>query len=150
MGASNAQVKPDMITYSMLIKAQCDVRDMGKALEILEEMLQSECEVDDVVFTHLIEGCCNVSNMSLADSLFNDMVHAQIKPTIYTLTGMVKVYGKCGQSEKAMALVRTMEERYGVKPSVVIHTCLISGLMRHKKHAEALEAFRNMATHGMK
>ena len=44
----------------MLIKAQCDALDMGKALQILEDMLQNSCDVDDVVFTHLIEGCCQV------------------------------------------------------------------------------------------
>ena len=48
---STAQVKPDMITYSMLIKAQCDAGEMGKALQILEDMLQCQCDIDDVVFT---------------------------------------------------------------------------------------------------
>ena len=50
----------------MLIKAQCDALDMGKALQILEDMLQNSCDVDDVVFTHLIEGCCHVNNVALA------------------------------------------------------------------------------------
>merc|ERR1719161_3484883 len=85
MRSEQSQVKPDMITYSMLIKAQCDALDMGKALQILEDMLQNSCDVDDVVFTHLIEG----------------MLMANIKPSVYTLTAMVKVYGKCGVSEKA-------------------------------------------------
>ena len=80
-----------MITYSMLIKAQCDAGEMGKALQILEDMLQCKCDIDDVVFTHLIEGCCNVSNVALAEKLFKDMQAASIKPSVYTLTAMVKV-----------------------------------------------------------
>merc|ERR1719305_1893539 len=78
MRSAESQVKPDMITYSMLIKAQCDAGDMGKALQILEDMLQNSCDVDDVVFTHLIEGCCQVSNLALAEKLFKDMLSAQI------------------------------------------------------------------------
>merc|ERR1719424_2678149 len=35
MRGDSSQVKPDMITYSMLIKAQCDAGEMGKALQIL-------------------------------------------------------------------------------------------------------------------
>merc|ERR1719337_346266 len=66
MRSADSQVKPDMITYSMLIKAQCDAGDMGKALQILEDMLQNQCDVDDVVFTHLIEGCCQVSKCWLS------------------------------------------------------------------------------------
>lgn len=149
MRTANSQVKPDMITYSMLIRAQCDAHDMGRALEILEDMLQNHCEVDDVVFTHLIEGCCHVNNSSLADKLFCDMIAAEIKPSIYTLTGMVKVYGKCGQSQKAEELVRTMQTRFGIPPTVVIHTCLISGLIRQKKYTDALAAYRGMSESGV-
>jgi len=141
MRSEQSQVKPDMITYSMLIKAQCDALDMGKALQILEDMLQNSCDVDDVVFTHLIEGCCHVNNVALGEKLFKDMLMANIKPSLYTLTAMVKVYGKCGVSEKAWELVRSMEERFGLRPTVVIYTCLISGLLRQKKHSDAYAAF---------
>jgi len=141
MRSEHSQVKPDMITYSMLIKAQCDALDMGKALQILEDMLQNQCDVDDVVFTHLIEGCCHVSNVGLGEKLFKDMLTANIKPSLYTLTAMVKVYGKCGVSEKAWELVRSMEEKFGLRPTVVIYTCLISGLLRQKKHQDAYAAF---------
>merc|ERR1719316_1312017 len=144
MRSAESQVKPDMITYSMLIKAQCDAGDMGKALQILEDMLQNQCDVDDVVFTHLIEGCCNVSNVALAEKLFKDMQAANIRPSVYTLTAMVKVYGKCAQSEKAWELVQHMQERFALKPTVVIYTCLISGLMRQKKYADAYSAFQWM------
>merc|ERR1719335_159357 len=144
MRGESSQVKPDMITYSMLIKAQCDAGDMGKALQILEDMLQSNCDIDDVVFTHLIEGCCHVSNVALAEKLFKDMQQANINPSVYTLTAMVKVYGKCAQSEKAWELVQSMHDRFELKPTVVIYTCLISGLMRQKKYADAYSAFQWM------
>jgi len=144
MRAQNSQVKPDMITHSMLIKAHCDAHDMGTALRVLEDMLESECTVDDVVFTHLIEGCCQVNNVRLAEKLFADMKHANIKPSIYTLNGLVKVYGKCGMSEKAVDLVNRMEEEYGLKPTVVVFTCLVSGLIRQKKVSDAWAMFKKM------
>lgn len=144
----DAGSRPDMVTYSLLIKAQCDAQDMSAALSIFEDMLQHNCKVDDVVFTHLIEGCCHVSNPVLAERLFQDMLTANIKPTIYTMTALVKVYGKCGQSEKAAQLVNTMEEVYGIKPTVVVKTCLISGLLRQHKRTEAYAAFQLMQKDG--
>merc|ERR1719265_944266 len=144
MKATNSQVKPDMITHSMLIKAHCDAHDMGTALKILEDMLESECSVDDVVFTHLIEGCCQVNNVRLAEKLFADMKQANIKPSIYTLNGLVKVYGKCSMADQAIALVQNMEEEYGVKPTVVIYTCLVSGLIRQKKYKDAWNTYKRM------
>jgi pentatricopeptide repeat protein len=143
-----SESKPDMVTYSLLIKAHCDAQDMSTALSIFEDMLQYGCKVDDVVFTHLIEGCCHVSNPALAEKLFQDMLAAYISPTIYTMTALVKVYGKCGHSEQAMELVRTMEKVYGVKPTVVISTCLISGLLRQKKLQEAYACFQQMKEDG--
>merc|ERR1719274_203245 len=119
---------------------------MEEALNVLEDMLRSGSAVDDIVFTHLIDGCCQVSNVGLAEKLFRDMVQAKIQPSIYAITGLVKVYGKCGCSEKAMELVQTMERSYGVKPTVVVYTCVVSGLLRQKKHAEAWAAFQQMMT----
>jgi len=144
MESGSSQVKPDMITYSVLIRAHCDNGNMGVALEILEAMLKRQIHLDDVVFTHLLEGCCNVSNVALAEKLFNDMLAANIEPSIYTMTAMVKVYGKCAQSEKAWELVKGMGSRFNLKPSVVIYTCLISGLLRQKKYQDAYHAFKWM------
>jgi pentatricopeptide repeat protein len=144
MENGKSQVKPDIITYSILIRAQCDNGHMGAALKILEAMLKRETPIDDVVFTHLLEGCCNVSNVALAEKLFHDMLAAQIQPSIYTMTAMVKVYGKCAQSEKAWELVQTMGSRFNLTPTVVIYTCLISGLLRQKKYHDAYQAFKWM------
>merc|ERR1712196_46789 len=128
---------PDLITYSLLIKAHCEALDMTRALECLEDMLQAGCEVDDVVFTHLIEGCTGCGTVQLAEKLFNDMISSSLKPSVYTVTAMVKVYGKCGMCEKAQALVKSMQLKCGIKPTVVVYTCLISGLIRGKKVKEA-------------
>lgn len=137
-------VRPDMITYSLLIKACCDHSQMDQALRVLEDLLQSGCPVDDIVFTHLIDGCCQVSNVALAEQLFRDMLRAKIKPTVYAITGLIKVYGKCGLSEKAMAVASTMEQSYGVAPTVVVYTCVVSGLLRQKKFAEAYTCFQQL------
>lgn len=137
-------VKPDMVTFSILIKAHCDELDMNTALSLLEAMLEAGFNLDDVVFTHLIEGCCQVQNVELAEKFFHDMTLARVQPSVFTFTSLIKVYGKCGLSEKAMALVDCMESKYGVFPTVVVHSCLISGLLRHKKYIQAWQAFEAM------
>jgi len=144
MRSSDSSAPPDMVTYSQLIKAHADAQQMDQALDILEDMLECGCRVDDVVFTHLIEGCCHISNYQLAEKLFRDMRAAAIRPTIYALTALIKVYGKCGQSQKAKELLDSMEDLYGVKPTVVVYTCLISGLLRQKKTRPAYAAYRKM------
>jgi leucine-rich PPR motif-containing protein len=145
MCAPGSDSAPDMVTYSQLIKAHCDAQNMGRALDILEDMLQCGTKVDDVVFTHLIEGCCHINNVELAEKLFRDMRTSNVRPTIYTLTALIKVYGKCGQSQKAKDMVETMEEKFGVRPTVVVYTCLISGLIRQRKCRAAYGVYQRMA-----
>merc|ERR1719473_1187117 len=72
------------------------------------------------------------------------MNSAKIKPTIYTLNALVKVYGKCGLSEKAIDLVSRMEGDFGLKPTVVIYTCVLSGLIRQRKSSAAWDLFKQM------
>merc|ERR1719160_1470271 len=73
----------------------------------------------------------------------------KIKPSVYTLATMVKLYGKSGRCEDAIDLVWTMEEKYGLKPSVVIFTCLMSGCIRNKRCDLALNAFAEAKKFGI-
>jgi len=141
MRGEKSMVKPDMITYSILIKAQCDAGDMTEALRLLEAMLEAGSDVDDVVFTHLIDGCYQSQNSALAEKLWNDMLHSGIKPSIFTIIAIVRVWCRSGFCEKAWHLITSMEERYGKKPSLVLYTSLISGLFRQKNCNDAMTAY---------
>jgi pentatricopeptide repeat protein len=141
MRGENSVVKPDMITYSILIKAHCDAGEMKDALRLLEAMLQDGNDVDDVVFTHLIDGCSATQNHVLAEKLWNDMFHAGIKPSIFTIIAIVRVWCRSGLCEKAWHLITTMEERFGKKPTLVLYTSLISGLFRQKNCKDAMTAY---------
>jgi len=142
MRGENSVVKPDMITYSILIKAHCDAGDMKEALRLLEAMLQDGSDVDDVVFTHLIDGCCQTQNHALAEKLWNDMFKASIKPSIFTIIAIVRVWCRSGFCDKAWSLIMTMEERFGKKPTLTLYMSLISGLFRQKNVSDAMAAYR--------
>lgn len=138
----NLKVKPDLITYSILIKANCEKRNMDAALSLLDDMMKCNYQPDEIVVNHLIDGCCHVNNADLGVALFTDLVDSgKVKASVYTISTMVKLFGKTGRCTDAAALVETMEQRFGLKPTVVIFTCLISGLIRNKRYAQAFEMF---------
>jgi pentatricopeptide repeat protein len=141
MRGETSVVKPDMITYSILIKAHCDAGDMTEALRLLEAMLQDGNDVDDVVFTHLIDGCSQTQNHVLAEKLWNDMFHSGIKPSIFTIIAIVRVWCRAGLCDRAWQLITTMEERFGKKPTLVLYTTLISGLFRQRNCKDAMTAY---------
>lgn len=63
-------VEPDLVTFSILIKANCDVGHMEVALEILEHLLTTGCQPDEIVFNNLLNGCVKQSNVELGKKLF--------------------------------------------------------------------------------
>merc|ERR1719262_510668 len=68
--------QPDIVTYSVLIKAFVDTNDLERALLLVEDMTAAGHSPDDIILTHLLEGCRFVGNHVLGKRLFTDMLNA--------------------------------------------------------------------------
>jgi len=146
---SRAGSKPDVVTYSVLIKAFVDTHDLQKALLLVEDMQDSGHAPDDIIITHLLEGCRHEGNHTLGVRLFKDMVEAGVKPSEFTLIAMVKLHGRCGAHDDAHDLVATWQKLYGARPSVIHFTCLMSGCLRTKHYDLAWAAYELMLQSGV-
>jgi len=136
--------RPDIVTYSVLIKAHVDSHNLEQALSVVEDMVTAGHSPDDIILTHLLEGCRYVSNHALGKKLFEDMLAAGVKPSDFTLITMLKLHGRCGAHDDAYHLVKKWESLYGFKTSVIHYTCLMSGCLRTKSYDQAWEAYRLM------
>jgi len=136
--------KPDIVTYSVLIKASVDSHDLERALLLVEDLVAAGQTPDDIILTHLLEGCRYVGNHALGKKLFEDMLAAGVKPSDFTLITMVKLHGRCGAHEEAYQLVASWEKQHGLKPSVIHYTCLMSGCLRTKNYDQAWQAYKLM------
>jgi len=141
---STSGAKPDIVTYSVLIKAFVDTHDLERALFLVEDMTAAGHHPDDIILTHLLEGCRYVGNHALGKRLFTDMMHAGVKPSDFTLISMVKLHGRCGAHEEAYQLVKDWDRQHATKPSVIHYTCLMSGCLRTKSYDQAWAAYQLM------
>ena len=64
MKASNS--KPDLITYSTLIKGYCKEKNIERALMMLDEMENSGIKADEVLYNSLLDGCCKSNEIEMA------------------------------------------------------------------------------------
>jgi len=140
---------PDIVTYSVLIKAFIDAHDLDEALNMVEALKEAGHQPDDIILTHLLEGCRHAGNHSLGKKLFSEMLDVGVKPSEFTLITMVKLHGRCGAHEEAHDLVATWEKNYGTKPSVIHYTCLMSGCFRTKNYDQAWRAYELMCQNGI-
>jgi pentatricopeptide repeat protein len=135
---------PDIVTYSVLIKGLVDQHELDRALSMLEDLRQAGLQPDDIILTHLLEGCRHSSQHDLGKKLFSDLVASGVKPSEFTLVTMLKLHGRCGAHEEAVELVKTWEATYGLKPSVIHFTCIMSGCLRTKRYDQAWESYKLM------
>merc|ERR1740139_623632 len=93
--------KPDIVTYSVLIKAYVDAHDLEKALLLVEDLTAAGHTPDDIILTHLLEGCRYTGNHALGKQLFTEMVSGGVKPSEFTLLAMLKLCGHVGAHQEA-------------------------------------------------
>mmetsp|Transcript_61639 Transcript_61639/g.198549 ORF Transcript_61639/g.198549 Transcript_61639/m.198549 type:complete len:630 (+) Transcript_61639:142-2031(+) len=141
--------RPDIVTYSVLIKALVDQHDLERALLLVKDMCAAGHSPDDIILTHLLEGCRHAGNHALGKQLFEDMLAGGVKPSEFTLVTMLKLHGRCGAHREAHDLVASWEAQHGLKPSVIHYTCLMSGCLRTKNYDQAWSAFELMGANGV-
>lgn len=141
---------PDIITYSVLIKALVDQRDLDRALRLVEDMAKDGHAPDDIILTHLLEGCRHAGNHDLGKKLFDTMLASGLKPSEVTLVTMLKLHGRVGAHQEAHDLVASWEAKHDSKPSVIHYTCLMSGCLRTRSYDLAWSAYELMCKSGVK
>jgi pentatricopeptide repeat protein len=71
-GAPSA-CKPDLITYSIMIKGYCKAKNIEQAFIILQEMEKVGIRADFALYKSLIIGCCKNNQSDMALKVYQNM-----------------------------------------------------------------------------
>ena len=78
--------KPDLITYSIMIKGYCKDKNIEQAFITLQSMEKSGIKADFALYKSLMIGCCKNNQMEMALKVYENMHLLGIKPTdVYRL-----------------------------------------------------------------
>uniref|UniRef100_A0A0A9D9J4 Pentatricopeptide repeat-containing protein n=1 Tax=Arundo donax TaxID=35708 RepID=A0A0A9D9J4_ARUDO len=157
-------VVPDVVSYSKLITAYCQTRDMHNACFWFRDMVARGLSADVIVYTALMNGWCRAGCLEEAYRLFDEMTSLMIKPDVvlYTvlLDGQLKETLQRGwqgipresRSEllgsKHMKLLSSMKD-HEIEPDVACYTVLINGRCKAKSLEEAQKLFDDMLQKGL-
>lgn len=86
--------KPDLITYSTMIKGYCHQKNIERALMILDEMEKVGIKPDEVVYNSLLDGCCKADDIQIGLMVYQNMLRLGIKPSNVTYSILIRIYGK--------------------------------------------------------
>jgi len=141
-------VTPDLITYSTLIKGHCVRGDLEQGLQLLGLMQRRGIAPDAILFNSILDGCAHKQMCSLTEMVLKDMEIAGIAPSNFTLSILVKLYGRCNDLETAFKVVDTYPRKYGFDLNAQVYTCLMSACIANGALPRALEVYGRMTKSG--
>jgi len=144
-----AQVPPDVFTYSILIKASCNAGHLDSALALLEQLRKHGHGPDETSLNTLLLACSKADRVKDAEHVFESMRALGVQPTDVTASILVKMYGKAKLLDKAAAVSLCMEREYGRKPNLYVYTCLIQACVQNKQVRRSWHIFNEMLRAGV-
>lgn len=125
-------IKLTIHVYTSLIVHFFKEKQVGKAMEIIEEMQQSGYEPNVVTCSALIRGYMNVERPIDAWNVFYRMKIKGPFPDFETYSMFLTCLCKVGRSEEAMKLISEMLDS-GIVPSTINFRTVFFGLNREGK-----------------
>jgi len=141
-------VAPDLITFSTMIKGHCARGDLEQALMLFSIMRKQGIMPDAILFNSILDGCAHKQMRSLTEQVLEDMESTGIAPSNFTLSILVKLYGRCGDLAAAFQAVETFPKKHSFDVNAQVFTCLMSTCITHGQLAKALEVYGRMTMAG--
>ncbi|XP_060182620.1 pentatricopeptide repeat-containing protein At3g53170-like [Lycium barbarum] len=143
---SVSNCKPDVYTYSILIKCCIKVRRFDMIENILAEMVYLGIECTSVTYNTIIDGYGKAKLFELMESSLTDMIESETaSPDVFTLNSVIGSYGSCGKLEKMEKWFEEFQVM-GIKPDVMTYNILIKSYGRagmYHKMESVLDFMRN-------
>jgi len=144
-----AGITPDVVTYSILIKASCSGGNLQNALLLFRQFQSKGLAFDQVAFNTLLLACSKADQIADAEDIFEEMCRLGLRPTHITASIMVKMYGKAKMVDKAIHIAEAIEKDHGLKPNLHVYTCLIQACTQNKQVRHSWEIFNKMVSSGV-
>ena len=138
---------PDLRSYTALILAWCNARNLVEAGRVWNEMLEKGMQPDVVVHNTMIEGLLRGQRRHEAVKMFELMKAKGPPPNAWTYTMLIRDHCKRGKMEMAMQCFDEMQEAR-CQPDVATYTCLLVGYGNAKRMDRVTAVLEEMTEKG--
>ncbi|KAF6163468.1 hypothetical protein GIB67_029317 [Kingdonia uniflora] len=150
-------IRPNVVTFGVLVMYLCKSRRVDEALRVLNEMTKEEengegffVRPDVVIYNTLFDGLCKVGRPGEALALMQKMRLQNVcAPTTVTYNCLIYGFCKSGEIESSIELFDQMKEE-GVPPNIITVNTLVDGMCKHGRIGTALKFFNDMQINGIK
>merc|ERR1719408_198125 len=138
-------VKPNIITYSTMLKGHCQNGDVQKGFLILDQMRKdAHLKPDEITYNSLLDGCARGNLVDDGMRLFEEMQAEGVRPSNFTLSILVKLLNRGRRLDQAFALVADVTSKYNFKANVHVYTNLVQGCVFSQQLPRAIGVLEQM------
>ena len=138
-----ANIQPDLISYSILIKGYAKANNLKKVLEVYDYLKES-FEVDEVLFNTLLDCFVVNENKEAFEKIYKEMQDQQIKPSVVTYGIIMKLHCNRKDLSKATDTFYEMVSN-GITPSIIIYQLLIKLNSRLNRFEECFNLYKKLS-----
>ncbi|CAD6217744.1 unnamed protein product [Miscanthus lutarioriparius] len=149
-GWENARrrIEPDVVTWNTLIDAHCKGGRHDRAMELFEEMRESNCPPGTTTYNIMINLLGEQERWEGVEAMLSEMKEQGLVPNIITYTTLVDVYGRSGRYKEAIDCIEAMKAD-GLKPSPTMYHALVNAYAQRGLADHALNVVKAMKADGL-
>ncbi|KAI3683881.1 hypothetical protein L1987_84396 [Smallanthus sonchifolius] len=144
-----AKVKPDVVSYALLISAYGKARREEEALAVFEEMLDAGVRPTQKAYNILLDAFAISGMVEQAKIVFKSMRRDRCTPDLCSYTTMLSTYVNASDMEGAEKFFKRIKQD-GLEPNVVTYGTLIKGYAKTNDLETMMQKYEEMQLHGIK
>ncbi|URE23573.1 tify domain [Musa troglodytarum] len=143
-----AGVKPDVVSYALLISAYGKARREQEALAVFEEMLDAGVRPTRKAYNILLDAFAISGMVEEARTVFKSMRRDKYEPDLCSYSTMLSAYVNASDMDGAEKFFRRIKED-GLKPNVVVYGTLMKGYAKLNNLEKIMRVYERMHLQGV-
>ncbi|CAO2826146.1 unnamed protein product [Amaranthus hypochondriacus] len=135
---------PGVILYNSMIRAYSRSGQYDEALKMFHKMTERKVEPDKYTYTFVLKACAGKFDFKEGINVHSDVIRRNLELDVYISTGLVDMYCKMGQLDRAREVFDKMP-----KTDIVSWNAIIAGISEDGDPNEALGFVRAMQLGGI-
>ncbi|KAL6286996.1 hypothetical protein ACE6H2_011386 [Prunus campanulata] len=144
-----AGLRPDVVSYALLISAYGKARREEEALAVFEEMLDAGVRPTPKAYNILLDAFAVSGMVDQARTVFKSMRRDRYKPDLCSYTTMLSAYVNASDMEGAEKFFIRIKQD-ALQPNVVTYGTLIKGYAKTNNIEKMMEKYEEMQAAGVK
>ncbi|KAM7274832.1 hypothetical protein ACFE04_016698 [Oxalis oulophora] len=141
----DANLQPNVVTFTTLIRGYSMKREIDEALSVLEEMKSRGLKPNAITYNTLIQGLCEARNF---DKIKDILEGTDFSPDTCTFNTLINSHCSVGNLDEAMKVFKRMSE-LRVPPDSATYSILIRGLCQKGEFERAGELLDKLYKNGI-